>query len=85
LSTIHGAKGREFDAVIIIGMVEGVLPSIRPEMDRVAVSQEIAMARRQLYVAMTRACHRLWLTSSEGSPSRLLNEIGLLDHAPVLQ
>ncbi len=85
VTTIHSAKGREFDAVIIIGMVEGVLPSIRPEMDRVAVSQELAMARRHLYVAMTRARHWLWLTSSEGRPSRMLYEIGLLDHPPVRQ
>ncbi len=83
LTTIHGTKGREFDAVIIIGLVEGVLPSIRPDMDRVAASQELAIARRQLYVAMTRARHRLWLTSSEGRPSRLLDEIGLRDCASV--
>ncbi|MEI7770190.1 MAG: ATP-dependent helicase [Chloroflexales bacterium] len=83
LTTIHAAKGREFDAVILIGLVEGVLPSIRPEMDRVAVSQELAMARRQLYVAMTRARCQLWLTSSEGRPSRLLDEIGLIERAPV--
>lgn len=83
LTTIHSAKGREFDAVIVIGMVEGVLPRIRPEMDRVAVSQELAMARRHLYVAMTRARQRLWLTSSEGRPSRMLYEIGLLTYTPV--
>ncbi|HMQ29471.1 MAG TPA: 3'-5' exonuclease [Chloroflexaceae bacterium] len=78
LITIHGAKGREFDAVIVMGLVEGVLPCLRPEMDRAAAAQELALARRQLYVAMTRARRQLWLTGSEGRPSRLLHEIGLL-------
>ena len=82
LTTIHSAKGREFAAVIIIGLVEGVLPSIRPEMDHTAVSQELNLARRQLYVAMTRARHALWLTSSEGHPSRLLVELGLVSPVP---
>ncbi len=78
LLTIHGAKGRGFQAVFVPGMVEGVLPCMRPEMDRAASGQELALARRQLYVAMTRAHTRLWLTGSEGRPSRLLYELGML-------
>lgn len=77
LTTIHAAKGREFHAVIVAGLVEGVLPRLMPEMDRAAVGQELALARRQLYVAMTRARERLWLTASEGPPSRFLAEIGV--------
>jgi superfamily I DNA/RNA helicase len=76
-TTIFLAKGREFRAVIVPGLVEGVLPRIMPEMDRAAIGQELALARRQLYVAMTRAQEWLWLTAGEGQPSRFLADIGL--------
>ncbi|MEN9935513.1 MAG: hypothetical protein RLZZ387_2092 [Chloroflexota bacterium] len=78
LLTIHAAKGREFRAVFVVGLVEGALPCMRPEMDRVATAQELALARRQLYVAMTRASEHLWLSGSEGQPSRLLYDLGFL-------
>jgi superfamily I DNA/RNA helicase len=77
LATIHEAKGREFDTVFVAGLVEGVLPRVMPEMDRAAVAEELALARRQLYVALTRARLRLTLTASEGPPSRLLADLGL--------
>jgi superfamily I DNA/RNA helicase len=76
LTTIFLAKGREFRVVFVPGLVEGVLPRIMPEMDRAAVGQEIALARRQLYVAMTRAREWLYLTAGEGQPSRILAEMG---------
>ncbi|NTU82754.1 MAG: ATP-binding domain-containing protein, partial [Chloroflexales bacterium] len=79
VATIHEAKGREFQTVFVTSLVEGVLPRVMPEMDRAAVGEELAVARRQLYVAMTRARQRLILTSSEGPPSRLLAELGLDD------
>ena len=81
ITTIHAAKGREFRVVIIAGLVEGVLPCVRPDMDRVAAEQEVALAARQLYVAMTRAGDQLWLTGSEGAPSRFLTLLGLEDAA----
>lgn len=77
VATIHEVKGREFRTVFVAGLVEGVLPRVMPEMDRAAVGEELALARRQLYVAMTRASERLFLTCSEGPPSRLLVELGL--------
>ncbi len=80
LTTIHQAKGREFQAVFLVGLVEGVLPRVMPEMDRAAASQELALAFRLLYVGMTRSKAMLWLTSSEGKPSRLLHDLGFLDH-----
>lgn len=83
LATIHDAKGREFQTVFVAGLVEGVLPRVMPEMDRDAVGEELALARRQLYVAMTRARERLFLTTSEGPPSRLLAELGLGDREPA--
>lgn len=78
LLSIHESKGHEFRAVFVIGLVESVLPCVRPEMDRAAGREELVLARRQLYVAMTRACERLWLTGSEGQPSRLLYEMNFL-------
>lgn len=57
LSTIHSAKGAEWDAVHVIHLADGCLPSDlatgRPE--------EIEEERRLLHVAMTRARDDLWL------------------------
>lgn len=59
LSTIHAAKGLEWQAVIVAGCVEGSLPhaqSLSP--------QAIAEERRLFYVAITRAKRDLLLTWS---------------------
>lgn len=57
LSTIHAAKGAEWDVVHLIHLADGCLPSDlatgRPE--------EIDEERRLLHVAMTRARDDLWL------------------------
>ena len=57
LSTIHSAKGQEWDAVYVLNVVDGCIPSDmatgRPE--------EIDEERRLLYVAMTRARDHLYL------------------------
>jgi len=51
LSTIHSAKGQEWDAVTLLNAVDGCIPS-----DMATGSpQEIEEERRLLYVAMTRA------------------------------
>lgn len=50
LTTIHQAKGREYDAVAIIGMRKGSFPHIRAES-----AAELGAERRQLYVGITRA------------------------------
>lgn len=51
LSTIHSAKGQEWDAVIVLNVVDGCIPSDMAVRDDVQVEEE----RRLLYVAMTRA------------------------------
>ena len=51
LSTIHSAKGGEWDAVRIIHASDGMIPSDMATGDASAVEEE----RRLLYVAMTRA------------------------------
>lgn len=58
ISTIESAKGHEFGAVFIMGLVEGVLPG--PDIAPDEMSREAA----RLYVAMTRARDTLTLTYS---------------------
>ena len=51
LSTIHSAKGQEWDAVTVLNVVDGCIPSDMAVRDEEQVEEE----RRLLYVAMTRA------------------------------
>ena len=57
LSTIHSAKGCEWDVIYIIHAADGVLPS-----DMVKEEEELEEERRLLYVAMTRARDVLYVT-----------------------
>jgi DNA helicase II / ATP-dependent DNA helicase PcrA len=57
ISTVHSAKGREWDAVFVPWTVDGVYPMARSANQEEAVEEE----RRLLYVAMTRARHHLCL------------------------
>jgi len=58
LSTIHSAKGLEWDSVFIIGLVEGVMPSSFA-LDN---EEEIEEEGRLFYVGITRAKNRLFLS-----------------------
>jgi len=53
LSTIHSAKGREFEAVFVLNAVEYCLPSVK------SLGDKLEEERRLLYVAMTRAKRQL--------------------------
>jgi DNA helicase-2/ATP-dependent DNA helicase PcrA len=55
LSTIHSAKGQEWNAVFVLNAVDGCIPSDLG----VGTTQEIEEERRLLYVAMTRAKDQL--------------------------
>jgi DNA helicase-2/ATP-dependent DNA helicase PcrA len=57
LSTIHSAKGQEWSSVQVLNVVDGCIPS---EMSA-GSAEELEEERRLLYVAMTRARHRLQL------------------------
>ncbi len=57
LSTIHSAKGQEWDAVYVLHVVDGCIPSDMAT----GTPQEIEEERRLLYVAMTRARDALYL------------------------
>jgi len=57
LSTIHSAKGQEWDVVYVLNVVDGCIPSDMAT----GTPEEIEEERRLLYVAMTRARHHLHL------------------------
>jgi DNA helicase-2/ATP-dependent DNA helicase PcrA len=61
LITMHGAKGLEFDAVVVAGVEVGLVPHGVGE----CTSRETDEERRLLYVAMTRARHHLTLTYAQ--------------------
>jgi DNA helicase-2/ATP-dependent DNA helicase PcrA len=58
LSTVHQAKGLEFDVVFVIMLCDGLFPSARSLEDRGDEEEE----RRLFYVAITRARNELYLT-----------------------
>jgi DNA helicase-2/ATP-dependent DNA helicase PcrA len=90
LSTIHQAKGLEFDAVFVIMLCDGMFPSSRSTESNDGEEEE----RRLFYVSITRAKNELYLcyplirggfgqsgADTYQSPSRFISEIprGLLN------
>jgi len=81
LMTVHAAKGLEFKAVFISGVEEGLFPHEQSTYENSGVEEE----RRLMYVAVTRARQRLYLSHAQsrmlhgqvryGIPSRFLDEI----------
>jgi len=81
LMTLHNAKGLEFPVVFVVGVEEGLLP----HRSSLGSDAELEEERRLLYVGITRAQDRLYLTLSEERetwgqremvrPSRFLEEI----------
>lgn len=81
LMTLHASKGLEFPFVYMVGLEEGLFPSSRSTLDPKDLEEE----RRLMYVGMTRAKDRLFLsfcnyrtlygTSHGAIPSRFLDEI----------
>ncbi|MFN3076180.1 MAG: ATP-dependent helicase [Alphaproteobacteria bacterium] len=73
LSTVHSAKGLEWDTVFLLGLEEGLWPG--------GGAEELEEERRIAYVALTRARRRVGLTYCaeryhlEATPSRFLREI----------
>ncbi len=61
LMTVHSSKGLEFDGVFITGMEEGLFPHENAMSDYEGLEEE----RRLLYVAITRARKRLYLSHSQ--------------------
>ena len=61
IATIHSAKGLEYPCVFVAGCDEKILPSSRAIGD----DDELEEERRLMYVAITRAKERLWLTRAD--------------------
>ncbi len=80
LMTIHSVKGLEYPYIFIVGLEEGLFPHRNS-----VSSDEIEEERRLMYVALTRAKEKLFLTNAKkrtiygreeiGIPSRFINEI----------
>lgn len=87
IATVHSVKGLEFKAVFIVGLEEGVFPISRAFNS----SGELEEERRLMYVAITRAEEKLFLShcskrylyssSQYQMPSRFIRELGLLSTA----
>ena len=87
LMTIHASKGLEFDTVFIVGLEEGIFPSSHDgqSSDTQKEGRDGEEERRLMYVAMTRAQRKLFLSYAHtrtifGSrsyqlPSRFLEDI----------
>jgi DNA helicase-2/ATP-dependent DNA helicase PcrA len=81
LMTLHSAKGLEFPVVFLAGLEEGLFPHSRS----INSNQEMEEERRLMYVGITRAEERLFLSHAKRrliygdykyfTPSRFLDEI----------
>jgi len=81
LMTMHSAKGLEFHAVFVSGLEEGLFPHQQSLLEKDGIEEE----RRLMYVALTRARRRLYLSFAQtrllhgqtrySLPSRFLDEI----------
>lgn len=73
MMTLHAAKGLEFDTVIMPGLEEGMLPSMKS----LAADEALEEERRLFYVGMTRAKERLLLlrTLCRNSYGQILDQV----------
>ena len=76
LVTVHGAKGREWPSVVVIGFEEDRFPNRRALLGAADPDRALEEERRLAYVALTRATQRLVLAFDPARPSRFLEEMG---------
>lgn len=86
VTTMHSAKGLEFDTVFILEANESLTPY-----KKAAKPEEIEEERRMFYVAMTRAKNHLHIYevkeyyNKELEPSRFLNEVCAVENNEISQ
>ncbi len=84
IATVHGVKGLEIKCVFIVGLEDGIFPIRRFDTQ----DDELEEERRIMYVAITRAKERLYLTHAQQryrfgtksftAPSLFLKESGVM-------
>jgi DNA helicase-2/ATP-dependent DNA helicase PcrA len=74
---VHGAKGREWQTVVVLGIEEDRFPNRRALVDAGDPHRAVEEERRLAYVALTRATRRLILAYDPARPSRFLAEMGI--------
>ncbi|MCU7729953.1 ATP-dependent DNA helicase UvrD2 [Actinoplanes sp. KI2] len=84
LASLHSAKGLEWDAVFLVGLSDGTLPTTYAK-----TPEQLEEERRLLYVGVTRARQWLWLSygqarSAGGRPRRPCRFLPRLErHSPT--
>jgi len=76
LVTVHGAKGREWPTVVVIGFEEERFPNRRALLGAADPQRALEEERRLAYVALTRATQRLVVAFDPARPSCFLGEMG---------
>lgn len=71
LSTFHSSKGREFRAVILLGMNKDIIPNKYS----IGKPSKMSADRREFYVAVTRAEEELHIVVKKGFHSPFVNEL----------
>jgi DNA helicase-2/ATP-dependent DNA helicase PcrA len=91
LATVHAVKGLEYKCVFIVGLEENIMPVSRS----VGNTEDMEEERRLMYVAITRAKERLYLTRSKSRylygkrepsmRSRFLKELSTVVELPTTE
>ncbi len=76
LVTVHGAKGREWPCVVVVGFEAERFPNRRSLAGAADPARALEEERRLAYVALTRAAGRLILALDPARPSPFLAEMG---------
>lgn len=75
-TTFHSAKGLEFKIVFVVGVTDGsMVPKDDWSLQGEELDEYLAREQRLLYVAMTRARDRLYLSYARGKASRFLDNV----------
>ncbi|MBQ3213701.1 MAG: UvrD-helicase domain-containing protein [Clostridia bacterium] len=89
IATVHSVKGLEFKVVFVVGLEERMFPIVRTYSTNTEMEEE----RRLMFVAITRAEQRLYLTNAKSRfiygkrdymlPSRFLKECEIIEERPA--